>query len=90
MSIKIFALDDCTWWAAETADEAVDDYTKETGQPVVDEYPEELDDEAMGGHTFHDSEFNNDSEREWTFRDELDAQVAAGQTFPKMFATTEY
>lgn len=94
-NVKVFAMDDCTWWAAESVEAAKADYLKETGMTDKEafgggEYPQELSELELVAAIFHESEFNSDDQDEWTFSDELYSRIKAGQTFPQFFASTEY
>jgi len=40
--LKAFYVSECELWAAETAEQAKQDYERETGELCVDGYPQEL------------------------------------------------
>ncbi len=88
--MKIFAMNDCDWMAAETLEAATAAYLVEySGGLPADEAldsPRELTDEEMGLLLVMDES----GVRVGTFREELDKLVAAGAVFPRMFASTEY
>lgn len=46
-ALKAFQVDDYTWWAAATADEAIQSYFEETGEVVEDGYPTEVTDAML-------------------------------------------
>lgn len=82
---KVFRLNDCDWWMAESLEAAKADYTKETGLTEEDEPfddPHELDEETMDTLIFVDDGIKR------TFREELARRIAIGDTLG-MFATTE-
>jgi hypothetical protein len=87
-TVKVFAMNDCEWWAAETLEQAKADYLKETGTEEADEPfddPHELDEEAMDHLRFTDEDGTSRS-----FREQLEKMVSDGCEFPSFFATTEY
>jgi hypothetical protein len=87
--MKVFAMNDCEWWAAETLEEAKADYLKETGMKEADEPfddPHELDAEAMDRLRF----FDEDEKAKRSFREQLERMVSSGAEFPCLFATTEF
>lgn len=86
--MKVFAMNDCEWWAAESLEEAKADYIKETGVPEEDgpfDDPHELGAEAMNRLRFSDDDGSVRS-----FEAQLKKMVAEGSKFPCLFATTEY
>ena len=86
--MKVFAINEVDWWAAETLEEAKSDYLKERGMEEADEPfddPHELDAEAMDRFRFHDDDGTTIS-----FREQLEIMVASGREFPAFFASTEY
>ena len=86
--MKIFAITDCEWWAGETLEESVADYSKQTGISPEDSSfgePYELTDEEMDSMVFTD-----DDGQKRSFRDQLLAMEASGVKFPTFFAMTEY
>ncbi len=88
VSVKVFAMNDCDWWAAETLDEAKTAYLDQTGMTEADgpfDDPYELDAKAMDRLRFSD---NDGAVR--TFREQLERMLASGQKFPAFFASTEY
>ena len=85
--MKVFAMNDCDWMAADTLDEAKALYLKEYGEEV-DEDARPLTDAEMDSLVF--VETDSLPERRCTFREELERRVASGQEFPQFFASTEY
>jgi hypothetical protein len=86
--MKVFYLNDCDWYIAATLEEAKGQCAADTGLPV-DEATEpdahELTDEDLDRLIFMDED-----EGKLTFRQELERQIATGNTKPRMFASTEY
>jgi len=86
--IKIFKVNDCDWVAAENVKDAL-----ECLASVTDVYegdvPEELTEEELDSHTFFDEDEGEGQERK-SFRQRLAELVAAVETFPQMFASSEY
>jgi hypothetical protein len=92
-TIKVFLLDDCTWYAGESVESVRRAYIEDTGdeaEEVLAECgePEQLDEEDLDAMTFND--FENGKTVTRTFREQLAKIIADGETFPCMFATTEY
>lgn len=89
MSIKIFKLNDCDWYAANTLEEAIAQCAEDTGIPK-----EEVADDAyeVGDHHLDELIFKDEDrpDEEITFRQELQRMIDAGTKFPAMFASTEY
>ena len=91
--MKIYEMDDCTWFAAASAEEAIQGYRELVGEDA-DEYleesggPYELADEGLDRLIYHD--FVDGSETTRTFREQLNKMIADGEKFPCMFATTEF
>ena len=106
MTIKIFAVSDVEWYAAETAEAAMNayamncDYDIEEISQIRDEgYPVELTDEQLQTTLIgievwdspeHEAEGRVPRIERVPFRQELDRIVAAGVEFPCPFAATEY
>ena len=86
--MKVFAMNDCDWWAAETLEAAKAAYLKETGLEEADDPfddPHELTPEEMDRLRFHSKDWAVRS-----FQEQLDWMIASGQDFPAFFASTEY
>ena len=45
--VKAFYVSECELWAAETAEQAKQDYERETGEECIDGYPQELTDAEL-------------------------------------------
>jgi hypothetical protein len=46
-TLKAFQVDDCTWYAAESAEQAAELYRKDVGEECDDGYPSEVPDETL-------------------------------------------
>lgn len=46
-TLKAFQVDDCTWYAAETAEQAAQLYKDDTGEACDEGYPSEVSDEQL-------------------------------------------
>lgn len=90
--MRIFEMDDCTWWMAPTLEDAVDDYLKETGQKREEVLGRGEDPHEISGAEYDTLIFVEDEGDgvQRTFREELDRRLAAGDTAAQMFASTEY
>lgn len=90
--IKVYEMDDCTWYAAETAEDASRAYTEDTSGDLIPEegYPRELTAEDMERLTFVTDLYNPEQSESMTFAEALTRQVAEGKEFPCFFATTEF
>ncbi len=86
--IKLFAVDDCTWYAAKTAEEAVQAAMADTGlsREEFSEDIHEISNAMMDKFKF----VEEDGKEIGTFREELNRMIAAGEKFPCFFATSEY
>jgi hypothetical protein len=100
--IKIFAMNDCDWYAAATPEEAkrymAENLSYESVEAmyadgVIEGEPCELSDADLDRLKFkdlgEDDSYDPDGE-EQTFRARLAEMVAAGDEFPCFFASTEY
>ena len=87
--MKVFAMNDWDWWAAETLEEAKGAYWREMGIEDADEDflddAHELDEEEMNHF-----QFNDDDGTKRSFREQLKNMIASGAKFPAFFASTEY
>ena len=103
MSIKIFAVSDVEWYAAETAEAAMNayamnsDYDIEEISQIRDEgYPVEIEDSELDTKTIRvetdviDTVNGYPIEEVVSWRHELQRMIAAGTTFPCSFACSEY
>jgi hypothetical protein len=91
-TIKVFAMNDCDWMAAATAEEASAAYSlfNHLDIPAEEmlEFPRELTDKEMDKLRFVDTEVQPEAHR--TFREQLQHIIEAGETFPTFFASTEF
>lgn len=91
MSIKIFAMNDCDWMAAETSEDAVREYKENfSGGDFDDSGPVELSDAEMDRLVFREDEEDGSTVEDISFREKLNRMIAAGETFPCFFASTEF
>jgi hypothetical protein len=98
MAVRVFEINDCEWWAGDcTPEEMLADYIKDTGctheqaTGDTDTLPRELSDSEMDLLMFTDTDENERRTGEpRPFREQLAIEVAAGGTFPRLFACTEY
>lgn len=90
--MKVFQMNDCDWWLAPSLDEAKADYIREMGaSPEELEDAFELDDTALDRLNFTDDRALPDGELvKRPFREELERRIAAGDTGPGFFASTEW
>ena len=92
--MKVFRMNDCDWWMAETLEQAVNDYLKMTGSQSDLDRGEMLDDPAeltpheMASHEFYPDE-TQDPDKVISFSTELKYRIARGAT-SELFASTEY
>jgi hypothetical protein len=90
--IKVFAVDDGYWYAAETGAEALEAYRNDcNGWGSEDEL-----DEPLSAHELSESDMNrlqymcdDDQSKHISFAEQLKRMVAANDTFPGLFATSE-
>jgi len=90
--MKIVAINDCDWWIGESLEACVKDY-----QDNIEDSPEYTEDAIELTDADLDSLFFTDVDEDErptgikrTFREQLAIEIAAGGTFPRMFASTEY
>ena len=91
-AIKVFRMDDCLWYAGVSWVSAVRQYCKETGVKAVDlrdDPPHELTDEEMEQTVYVEHDLDDKCEP-LPFRRALELMIGKGQSFPCMFATTEW
>ena len=96
-TIKVFRLDDCTWWAGNDLESCIADAMREYQLPrneVADADAHELSDQELDRLQFVDGDdpINTDGTPGGTlsFREALARCVARGDSFPQFFASTEY
>lgn len=100
--MKIYQMNDCEWWMAESEEDAIRDialhygsgYGTDKVELVRDGYlnedcPRELTNEEMDRLRFVDEMGNPESPKR-SFREELRCRIEAGVTKPEMFASTEF
>jgi hypothetical protein len=91
--LKVFDMDDCTWYAALTVEDAKRQYAADMGEDSWDDFPEdyprELTNEEMARLKYVADPYDKPDETE-PFRDALAHMLAEGKEFPRFFATTEY
>lgn len=95
--MKVFAVNECDWWAAETAEEAFKAAMEEMGCETSEEFrvdgnafdtPIEIEDADM--LTMHIRTDDGHEGELISFRDQLNNLIACGARFPLLFASTEY
>jgi hypothetical protein len=88
-AMRVFAMNDCDWVAAETLEDAIKTYAQMigTGFDPEDDLsdPHALTDEQMDKLMFTDED-----EKKRTFREQLNRMIEAGEELPGFFATTEF
>lgn len=85
--IKVFALNDCDWYAATSLKEAIRAWKEETGMTDEElDSPTEVTEQDMDRLKFIDEDTNEKR----TFREELKRRIDAKAKFPQFFATTEF
>ena len=96
--IKIFAMNDCDWYAAESVEDALKAMAEVWSYKTTPEgitamqqdfsadHPEELHDKELDLLNYRDE----DEISVRTFREQLAQMIADGQKFPCFFASTEY
>ncbi len=94
MGIKIFEMNDCDWYAGETAEDCLVEICKDWGETretyIRDyDYPElsQLTDEQMEKLTFCYDMLDGPTV---TFKERLDEMIKDEFKFPCFFASTEY
>jgi hypothetical protein len=97
-TIRIFAVNDCEWWAGESEAAVIAEVCKQLdcadeAELLKEEYIFDggivgLSEGRIQQLIYHDDERGEVVKR--TFREQLDRMILAGQTFPCLFATTEY
>jgi len=87
--MKIFEMNDCDWVVAESLEQSKLAYLKDYSDDVED--ARELTDSELDTLIFTDRDENETPTGDKrTFREQLAIEVAAGGTFPRLFASTEY
>lgn len=91
MAIKIFRLNDCDWFAAETLEAAIQCARSEFGY-TDDSFDEayELDDAELDCLKYRFTDDDDKPLETMSFREALAKRIADGEQFPYMFASTEH
>jgi hypothetical protein len=90
--MKVFEMNDCDWWLANSAEEALADIrgvSPSASDAPPEIAPRELTDEELDRLIFSD-DLSEPNAAKRTFREELNRRIAAGVTTPEPFASTEY
>ncbi len=85
--MKVFMMNDCDWWMAETAEDATRDYVAAGCSSGDEDEPEELDDDQLD-HLVFVWEADDGTNGRRSFREELNRRVAEGWK-SEFFASTE-
>ena len=94
--MKIFKLNDCDWYVAEDMESAIQQIMHDTDnarEDCVDSSAHELTDDEMDRLQFVDDGGVIDEEAEdgsRSFRVQLAVMIERGDSFPCLFATTEF
>jgi len=93
MTIKIFRVNECDWYAAETGEQAMqavresEMYSEDELEEFArDGYPEEIPDADLDTLKLREE----DGEEKYTWRQALANMIANGDYIPGMFCSTEY
>lgn len=95
MSVKVFKVNDCEWWAGDcTALEMLVAYLRFTGCSLEDAtdglLPVEVPQEEMKRLRFRHDDEGRQLQEMWSFEDELAALLDRGEKLPCLFASTEW
>lgn len=93
MTVKVFRLNDCDWYAGATLQECIDFCVKDTGvrpDEAADSDARELTADEMERLKFVDGEPGDKAAPRITFTERLAQMIAEGTKFPAFFASTEY
>lgn len=97
--VKIFAMNDCDWYVGKDADDALKGMAENLGCKDVEECRSEycidgpiveLGEDELDARVFVDEDLDGENQVKRTFREQLSLMVAEGDTFPCMFASTEF
>lgn len=88
MSIKVFQLDDCDWWAGENLPDVIAEARKQCGPDTYEDA--ETDAVEMSDEAMRTLQFVDEDGTKRTFAEELQRMIDAGDTLPSLFASTEY
>jgi hypothetical protein len=89
--VRVYRLDDCTWWAGYSLQQCIDDARRECGNDCYEDSEREgykLSAEQMQRLSFLDDVDCPACEKR-TFAAELQRRIDAGEQFPQFFASTE-
>ena len=92
VGLKVFEMDDCTWYAGATVEDAKRAFLSNMGEEsweFDEDYPRELSDEEMSRLEYVADPYEKPDVKE-PFRDALARMFAEGKEFPSFFATTEF
>lgn len=93
--IKIFQMNDCDWWAADSLESAIQDCMEQYGytrEQVEEDEPRELTDEELDSLQYTDDPSDSEAETR-TFREQLKVMQQEPEKYtphPCLFASTEY
>jgi len=90
-NVKIFKLNSYDWYAAEDMESAIKQITNDTGntsEDCVESSAHELTDDEMDSLKFVD--YTDSPTMTRTFREQLALMIERGDSFPCLFATTEF
>jgi hypothetical protein len=89
--IKVWAVNDCDWMAAPTAEDAVKEHKNLSMDCEDYAKPLELTEEEMQRLTFQDDEEDGKGEPiRRSFRAQLNKMIAEGEVFPCFFASSAF
>lgn len=89
--VKIFVMNECDWMAAVTLEEAVEEYKANFGGDFDEnDPPRELTPEELDELQFRETDEDDSLLAKKSFRVKLDEMIAARETFPCFFASTEF
>lgn len=94
MSIKIFQMNDCDWYAGETVEDVIRQFKDDVGYDDDDwklwgEEPRELAEHEMDMLKFY-PDFPDNKTHSISFRQQLNLLIQDNAPFPILFASTEY
>lgn len=88
-AIKVFALDDCDWWAGESLEACIAAARQQCGAEAYEDA--ETEGCLVGADAMQQLKFTPDEGGSWrTFAEQLAIEVADGGEFPRLFASTEW
>jgi hypothetical protein len=89
--MKVFEMDDCTWYAGESAEDATRAFVSDCGvdEKLHEGYPRELTAEEMEQTIYVEDPYDK-PDAKMPFREALVQMVERGAQFPCFFASTEW